>query len=69
MNFKQTCKCYVVCLQVIHVSGAEILKGKLPNLQQVDIIPRCGHAINLDRPGAKTKSLLDFRKKNIEGQL
>lgn len=48
--------------QVIHVSGAEILKEKLPNLQRVDIIPRCGHAINLDRPGAKTKSLLEFRK-------
>ncbi|XP_071123133.1 monoacylglycerol lipase ABHD6-like [Mytilus edulis] len=55
--------------QVIHVSGAEILKGKLPNLQQVDIIPRCGHAINLDRPGAKTKSLLEFRKKQITVQL
>lgn len=51
--------------QVIHVSGAEILKEKLPNVQQVDIIPRCGHAINLDRPGAKTKSLLEFRKKNV----
>lgn len=54
--------------QVIHVSGAEILKEKLPNLQQVDIIPRCGHAINLDRPGAKTKSLLGFRKKSVTGQ-
>lgn len=53
---------------MIHVSGAEILKEKLPNLQRVDIIPRCGHAINLDRPGAKTKSLLEFRKTQVTDQ-
>ncbi|KAJ8301286.1 hypothetical protein KUTeg_020273 [Tegillarca granosa] len=47
--------------QVIHVSGAEVLRQKLPNCQSVHIIPRCGHAINLDRPGSKTKALLDFR--------
>ncbi|KAK3100994.1 hypothetical protein FSP39_000075 [Pinctada imbricata] len=47
--------------QVIHISGAEVLRQILPNCQQVDIIPRCGHAINLDRPGSKTKALLKFR--------
>ncbi|XP_048742324.1 monoacylglycerol lipase abhd6-A-like [Ostrea edulis] len=47
--------------QVVHVSGAKVLKDKLPNCQRMDIIPRCGHAINLDRPGSKTKALLSFR--------
>lgn len=47
--------------QVVHVSGAKILTDKLPNCKRVDIIPRCGHAINLDRPGSKTKALLSFR--------
>ncbi|XP_062593754.1 monoacylglycerol lipase ABHD6-like [Saccostrea cucullata] len=47
--------------QVVHVSGASVLRDKLPNCQRVDIIPRCGHAINLDRPGSKTKALLSFR--------
>ncbi|XP_078341835.1 monoacylglycerol lipase abhd6-B-like [Crassostrea virginica] len=47
--------------QVVHVSGAKVLTDRLPNCQRVDIIPRCGHAINLDRPGSKTKALLSFR--------
>jgi pimeloyl-ACP methyl ester carboxylesterase len=47
--------------KVVHVSGAKVLRDKLPNCQRMDIIPRCGHAINLDRPGSKTKALLSFR--------
>ncbi|XP_060069202.1 monoacylglycerol lipase abhd6-A-like [Ylistrum balloti] len=47
--------------QVIDVSGATVLQEKLPNCQSVDIISRCGHAINLDRPGSKTKAILKFR--------
>lgn len=47
--------------QVIDVSGAKVLQEKLPNCQSVDIISRCGHAINLDRPGSKTKAILKFR--------
>ncbi|OWF53810.1 monoacylglycerol lipase ABHD6-like [Mizuhopecten yessoensis] len=47
--------------QVIDVSGVKVLQEKLPNCQSVDIISRCGHAINLDRPGSKTKAILKFR--------
>ncbi|BFZ04333.1 hypothetical protein BsWGS_07372 [Bradybaena similaris] len=46
--------------QVIHVSGAELLRSKLANCQRVDLIEKCGHAIDIDRPGAFTKCLLTF---------
>ncbi|XP_052778927.1 monoacylglycerol lipase abhd6-B-like [Mya arenaria] len=47
--------------QVIHASGAAVLKELLPNCVRVDLIPRCGHSMSTDRPGAMTKALLTFR--------
>uniref|UniRef100_A0A0B7ABT1 acylglycerol lipase n=1 Tax=Arion vulgaris TaxID=1028688 RepID=A0A0B7ABT1_9EUPU len=46
--------------ELIHVSGAELLKSKLPNCQRVDIIDKCGHAIDIDHPQSFTKFLLLF---------
>ncbi|KAH9512570.1 Alpha beta hydrolase [Bulinus truncatus] len=46
--------------ELIHVSGADLLKSKLPNCRYVDIIENCGHAIDLDRPGALNKHLLKY---------
>ncbi|CAG5136198.1 unnamed protein product [Candidula unifasciata] len=51
--------------QVIHVSGAEVLRSKLPNCQRVDLIENCGHAIDIDRPGAFTKFLLTFIRSDV----
>ena len=50
------------CSQVIDVSGAAHLQKILPNCKQVDIIPRCGHSIGTDRPGAMTKAIKVFRQ-------
>ncbi|XP_059147198.1 monoacylglycerol lipase ABHD6-like [Physella acuta] len=46
--------------QLINVSGAELLRSQLPNCRHVDIIDNCGHAIDMDRPGAFNKHLLKF---------
>ena len=35
---------------MVHVSGVEILKAKVPDLRRVDLLPCCGHAVNLDQP-------------------
>ena len=32
------------------MSGVEVLKAKAPDLRRVDILPCCGHAVNLDQP-------------------
>lgn len=48
--------------QVIDVSGAEHLRKRLPDCRRVDIIPRCGHSVGTDRPGAMTKLIKLFRK-------
>ncbi|KAL4226086.1 hypothetical protein ACF0H5_014074 [Mactra antiquata] len=49
--------------KVIDVSGAHILKETLPNCVQIDLIPRCGHSITTDRPGAMTKAIITFKQK------
>lgn len=46
--------------QVVHLSGVEILKEKVSDLRRVDILPCCGHAINLDQPQAYAKVLGEF---------
>ena len=43
------------------MAGAEVLKAGLPNCDRVDILPKCGHSISMDRPGAFAKYLLLFR--------
>lgn len=47
--------------QIVHPSGAEVLKRSLPNCQDVTILERCGHSVDLDRPGACAKAILKFR--------
>ena len=47
--------------ELVHVSGASVLKDKLPNCRRVDILDRCGHLPQLDRPAALVKILLEFR--------
>ncbi|KAL8595186.1 hypothetical protein ACOMHN_013859 [Nucella lapillus] len=47
--------------EVVHVSGVDILKAKLPDLRQVDVMPRCGHAVNLDQPRMFAQALMAFR--------
>lgn len=46
--------------QVVHVSGAEVLQKKLPNLHHADLIPCCGHAINMDQPRHFAKVVSQF---------
>jgi hypothetical protein len=53
--------CYfVVMFQVVHASGADILKAKLADVRRVDIMPCCGHAVNLDQPGLFASFLTQF---------
>ncbi|XP_071082954.1 monoacylglycerol lipase ABHD6-like [Haliotis cracherodii] len=55
--------------ELIDKSGAELLKKVLPNCERVDMIERCGHSVNMDRPGAIMKTILEFRgeydRKNV----
>ncbi|PVD25253.1 hypothetical protein C0Q70_15751 [Pomacea canaliculata] len=46
--------------EVVHVSGAEVLQKKLPNLHHADLIPCCGHAINMDQPRHFAKVVSQF---------
>lgn len=46
--------------ELIHVSGAEYLRSRLPNCRYVDIIEDCGHAIDIDRPALLNEHLLKF---------
>ncbi|XP_060577092.1 monoacylglycerol lipase ABHD6-like [Ruditapes philippinarum] len=49
--------------KVIDASGVQVLQNELPNCVQVDLIPRCGHSMTTDRPGAMTKAILTFKQK------
>ncbi|XP_005111054.1 monoacylglycerol lipase abhd6-A [Aplysia californica] len=51
---------------VTHMSGAEVLQSKLPNCRHVDILEQCGHAIDIDRPGALCKALSKFIKEDVD---
>ncbi|KAH3881231.1 monoacylglycerol lipase abhd6-A-like [Dreissena polymorpha] len=53
--------------KVIDASGAAVLKDRLPHCVQVDMIPRCGHSMSTDRPGAMTKAILTFRNRLQQG--
>jgi len=50
---------------VIDVSGLKLLEELIPNCVQVDLIPRCGHSMSTDRPGAMTKAVKSFRRKMV----
>lgn len=47
--------------ELMHISGADLLKQHLPNMVQFDIFDNCGHSIQLECPGRFVKSLLEFR--------
>ena len=53
--------------QLLHVSGAELLRSRLRNCRRVDILDRCGHSVNIDRPGRLTQCLLQFRDEVADG--
>lgn len=46
-------------LQVIHVSGVEVLKQGLTNCHSVDVL-QCGHSIYMDEPEELAALLEDF---------
>ncbi|XP_013380459.1 monoacylglycerol lipase ABHD6 [Lingula anatina] len=52
--------------ELVHVSGFDVLKKALPNCQKADVIERCGHSTNMDRPGMVVKLLLQFRGEYIK---
>jgi len=47
--------------ELMHISGADLLKQHLPNVVQFDILENCGHSIQLESPGRFVKALLQFR--------
>ncbi|CAL1534576.1 unnamed protein product [Lymnaea stagnalis] len=58
-----TCPVQVIWGQedwVVDVSGLEILSAMLPNCQRIDILPECGHAVNLDQPVLFAEKVLEF---------
>ncbi|RUS82289.1 hypothetical protein EGW08_009967 [Elysia chlorotica] len=46
--------------EIMHVSGAELLRPRLGDCRHVDVIDKCGHAIHIDRPGALAKHIIKF---------
>ncbi|XP_076448320.1 monoacylglycerol lipase ABHD6-like [Babylonia areolata] len=52
--------------EVVHVSGVEVLQAKLPDLRRVDVMPCCGHAINLDQPKMFAQAVLAFRSQMLQ---
>ena len=48
---------------MVHVSGAEVLQKNLPNMKALHIIPHCGHAVMLDKPGEVAYILTEFHRK------
>ena len=46
--------------QLIDVSGAQVLKERMPNVQHLVVMDNCGHSCYLDRPGLLTKHFLEF---------
>ena len=47
--------------QIIHPSGAKLLKSKLPNCCNITILENCGHSVDLDRPYASCNAIVRFR--------
>ncbi|CAJ1052016.1 LOW QUALITY PROTEIN: monoacylglycerol lipase abhd6-B-like [Xyrichtys novacula] len=45
--------------QVVHSSGATVLKGALPHCQ-VDVLENCGHSVALERPRKAATLIVDF---------
>jgi len=45
---------------IVDVSGADILREKLPNCSRVDVLDKCGHAVNLDQPERVAQVLQEF---------
>ncbi|XP_005102729.1 monoacylglycerol lipase ABHD6 [Aplysia californica] len=45
---------------IVDVSGVDVLRKHLPNCRRVNIMPKCGHAVNLDQPAQFAQIVLDF---------
>ncbi|KAL8566158.1 hypothetical protein ACOMHN_041313 [Nucella lapillus] len=54
--------------QIIHPSGAELLKKNLPDCRDVTILERCGHSVDLDRPFASCSAMARFRGDTLRKQ-
>ncbi|KAK3775501.1 hypothetical protein RRG08_027255 [Elysia crispata] len=54
--------------EILHVSGAKLLRPKLGDCHHVNIIERCGHAIHIDRPGALAKHIINFYRDGESGK-
>ena len=52
-------------LQILHASGAEVLKKTLPNVKEVHVIPECGHIIMLEHGLKLATLLIEFRQKYV----
>lgn len=50
----------LVLLQLLHISGAELLRSRLPDCRRVDLLDGCGHSCNLDRPRKLGQVLAEF---------
>ena len=48
--------------QIVDVSGANVLKEGLQDVRQYDIIPECGHAIDLEKGPLLAERILYFRE-------
>jgi len=46
--------------EVVHVSGAEYMRGLVADCRRVDIIKGCGHAMTFDSPALTAKNIVDF---------
>ena len=47
--------------QIMHPSGAKLLKSKLPNCCDVTMLENCGHFVDLDQPYASCDAIVRFR--------
>lgn len=47
--------------QLLHISGVDVLKERVPTIEQIDLFEECGHSVAMDRPGQLVKSILQFR--------
>lgn len=48
--------------KVIHMSGIDVLKKCLPQVNHLQTYDRCGHSVHVDRPELLTNSILEFRE-------
>lgn len=53
------CVSFFLSLQVLDVSGADILAKSITN-SQVEVLENCGHSVVMERPRKTAKLIVDF---------